>query len=68
MLCLSINELARSTGIGSVNIKRYEAVDGITKSRKGHLLLLRVYFDAASIEFIGNLEDRSGIQIGKPHQ
>jgi transcriptional regulator with XRE-family HTH domain len=64
----SINELANRTGIGSATIKRYEAADGIPKSRKGHLLLLRTHFEAVGIEFIGSLEDRPGIRIGKPRQ
>ena len=64
----SINELADRTGIGSATIKRYESVDGIPKSRKGLLLLLRTQFESAGIEFIGTPEDRPGIRIGKPRQ
>ena len=59
----SINELADRTGIGSATIKRYEAVNGIPKSRKGHLSLLRTHFESAGIEFIGTSDDGPGIRI-----
>lgn len=59
----SISKLANRTGIGSATIKRYEAADGIPKSRKGHLLLLRTHFESAGIEFIGTPDDGPGIRI-----
>jgi transcriptional regulator with XRE-family HTH domain len=59
----SINELADRTGIGSATIKRYEAADGIPKSRKGLLFLLRTHFESAGIEFIGTPDDGPGIRI-----
>lgn len=62
----SIKEIAESTGIGSATLKRYEASQGIPKSRKGHLQLLRTHFENAGIEFIGAPDDRPGIRIGSP--
>lgn len=62
----TVNEIAAATGIGSATLKRYEATAGIPKSRKGHLVHLREYFEAAGIEFIGSSTDRPGIRIGKP--
>lgn len=62
----SVKIVAEDTGIGSATIKRYEAAEGVPKSRKGHLQLLRAYYEAADIEFIGTPEDRPGIRIGQP--
>jgi transcriptional regulator with XRE-family HTH domain len=61
----SVRELAERTGIGSATIKRYEAVSGVPKSRKGHLNVLRVDFESAGIEFIGGPDDAPGIRIHK---
>jgi len=63
---LTIRQLAVDTGIGLATLKRYEAVDGVPKSRKGHLKTLRDFFEAAGIEFIGSPDDRPGIRIGAP--
>ena len=64
-LGVTIGQIAEETGIGSATLKRYEAASGVPKSRKGHLLTLREFFEAAGIEFIGAPEDRPGIRIGK---
>lgn len=61
----SLSQLADATGIGLATLKRYEAVTGIPKSRKGHLQLLQSHFEAAGIEFIGTPDDRPGIRIGR---
>lgn len=66
VLRLSIGQLAAATGIGSATIKRYEASKMVPKSRKGHLLLLRDFFENAGIEFIGTPDDRPGIRIHLP--
>lgn len=66
VLRLSIGQLAAATGIGAATIKRYEAAEMVPKSRKGHLSLLRDFFESAGIEFIGAPDDRPGIRIRKP--
>lgn len=65
-LGLTVQQIARETNIGSATLKRYEAISGVPKSRKGHLLTLQTFFEAAGIEFVGSPEDRPGIRIGKP--
>lgn len=67
-LGVSAAEVASCTGIGLATLKRYEAISGIPKSRKGHLNTLRSFFEAAGIEFIGTPSDRPGIRIGMPRQ
>lgn len=62
----SVAELAARTNVGTATISRYEAVCGIPKSRKGHLLTIRQCFEAAGIEFIGSPEDRPGLRIASP--
>ena len=59
----SVNTLATKTGIGTATIKRYEAAEGVPKSRKGHLETLRVCYEAAGIKFIGTPDDAPGIRI-----
>lgn len=65
-LGVPVIQVAEQTGIGSATLKRYEATSGVPKSRKGHLLTLRDFFEEAGIEFIGSPDDRPGIRIGKP--
>ena len=67
-LGLTLKALAEATEIGEATLKRYEAVEGVPKSRKGHLTTLRQFFEAAGIEFIGTPEDRPGIRIAPPGQ
>lgn len=62
-LGITTKQISEETEIGLATIKRYEASTGVPKSRKGHLLQLRTYFEAAGIEFIGTPEDRPGIRI-----
>lgn len=61
----TIKEVAENTGIGTATLKRYEGHPGVPNSRKGHLGLLKGYFESAGIEFIGTPNDRPGIRIGK---
>ena len=63
---VTIRQVAQQTGIGSATLKRYEATSGVPKSRKGHLLTLREFFEATGIEFIGSPGDRPGIRVGPP--
>jgi len=65
-LGISVAEVANFTNIGLATLKRYEAVSGVPKSRKGHLNTLRSFFESAGIEFIGTPTDRPGIRIGTP--
>jgi len=64
-LKLSVRELAERVGIGSATIVRYEASEGVPKSRKGHLDVLRSYFEQAGIEFIGTADEGPGIRLWK---
>lgn len=65
-LGLTVRQISEVTDIGSATLKRYEAQSGVPRSRKGHLVTLRVFFEAAGIEFIGFPDDRPGIRIGRP--
>lgn len=62
----SVREISVATRIGVATLKRYEASEGVPKSRKGHLQRLRAHFESAGIEFIGTPDDRPGIRIGLP--
>ena len=63
VLCWSTSELAERTGVGIATLKRYEAVTGVPKSRKGILDIIRKTFESAGIEFIGTPDDAPGIRI-----
>lgn len=63
VLCWSTSELAERTGVGIATLKRYEAVSGVPKSRKGILDIIRKTFETAGIEFIGTPDDAPGIRI-----
>lgn len=65
-LGVPVKTVSEKTGIGLATIKRYEAVVGVPKSRKGHLQSLRKYFETAGIEFIGTPDDGPGIRIRSP--
>ena len=59
----SIRQISEKTGIGTATLVRYEASNGVPLSRKGHLQILKEFFEAAGIEFIGTADDRPGIRI-----
>lgn len=46
-----------------MTIKRYEMSTGVPKSRKGHLELLKSFFEARGIEFVGAPDEGPGIRI-----
>ena len=46
-----------------MTIKRYEGSRGVPKSRKGHLELLKTFFEARGIEFVGAPDEGPGIRI-----
>ena len=58
-----MNELSLKSGVGTATIKRYEAVNGVPKSRKDNLGLLKRCFESAGIEFIGTPDGTPGILI-----
>ena len=69
-LNFSVRDLASKTGVSVSSIKRYEAAVGIPAATKGHLALLKSYFEARGIEFIGTPEDGPGIRLhraGRPN-
>lgn len=59
----SVVELSARSGVGTATIKRYEAVQGLPKSRKDNLGLLKLALEAAGIEFVGTPDDAPGIRI-----
>ena len=65
-LNMSASVVAAETGIGVATLRRYELSQGVPKSRKGHLALLREYFEAQGIEFIGTPDDGPGIRLRRP--
>ena len=62
-LGLSIRELSLSTGISMSSLKRYELAAMIPTATKGHLQLLKAFFEARGIEFVGAPEEGPGIRI-----
>jgi len=62
-ISLSNLEIAQATGIGIATLRRYEASSGVPKSRKGHLELLKTFFEARGIEFVGAPDEGPGIRI-----
>lgn len=59
----SVAELAEVTGIGTATINRYEAAEGVPRSRKGHLATLRHIFESKGVRFVGTPEDGPGIRV-----
>ena len=59
----SVQDLAQRTGVGTATIVRYEAEDGVPRSRKGHLATLQATLEAAGIEFIMAPDGAPGIVI-----
>ena len=59
----SVQQLSDVTGLATMTIIRYEASSGVPKSRKGHLELLKSFFEAGGIEFVGAPDEGPGIRI-----
>ena len=59
----SVQQLSDVTGLATMTIKRYEGSRGVPKSRKGHLELLKKFFEARGIEFVGAPDEGPGIRI-----
>ena len=66
ILGFSVSFVAKCTAIGTATLKRYEAVTGVPRSRKGHLQALSMFYEQAGIEFIGTPDDGPGIRLRKP--
>lgn len=59
----SVVDLSLESGVSTATIKRYEAAEGVPKTRKGNLRALLKAFQTAGIEFIGTPESAPGIRI-----
>lgn len=59
----SVQQLSDVTGLATMTIKRYESSRGVPKSRKGHLELLKTFFESRGIEFVGAPDEGPGIRI-----
>jgi transcriptional regulator with XRE-family HTH domain len=62
----SVQSLAERSGVSIQTIKRFEATDGIPRSRSATLLSLKSALEAAGIEFVGAPNDRPGIRFSLP--
>jgi hypothetical protein len=51
-----------------MTIKRYEIAKGVPKSRKGHLELLKAFFEGRGIEFVGAPGEGPGIRVWGAHK
>jgi transcriptional regulator with XRE-family HTH domain len=67
-LNLSVKEISDLTEIGVATIKRYEIAEGVPKSRKGHLELLKAFFEGRGIEFVGAPGEGPGIRVWGAHK
>jgi len=45
------------------SLKRYELADAVPSTTKGHLALLKSFFEARGIEFVGAPDEGPGIRI-----
>jgi len=45
------------------SLKRYELADAVPSTTKGHLQLLKTFFEARGIEFVGAPDEGAGIRI-----
>jgi transcriptional regulator with XRE-family HTH domain len=59
-------DLAEKAGVTSRTIKRFEATDGVPRSRSATLLSVKSALEVAGIEFIGSPNDRPGIRFSLP--
>jgi len=59
----SVQELADRAGISIQTIKRFEANNGVPRSRSATLIDIKDAFEAAGVEFVGSPNDRPGIRI-----
>lgn len=58
----SVKQLAEKAGVSIQTIKRFEAAEGVPRSRTQTLLEIRAALEAGGIEFIGTPEDGPGIR------
>jgi len=62
-LAWSLERLAEQSGVSTRTLIRYEALDGVPRSRSGNLETIIETLEAAGIEFIGSPDDAPGIRI-----
>jgi len=67
-LKLSIEDLARLSGVSSRTIKRMEAEEGIPSSTKLNLHTIMSTLEVGGIEFIGTPEEGPGIRLWQEHR
>jgi transcriptional regulator with XRE-family HTH domain len=58
----SVQQLAEKAGVSIQTIKRFEAAEGVPRSRTQTLLDIKAALEAGGIEFIGTPEDGPGIR------
>jgi transcriptional regulator with XRE-family HTH domain len=58
----SVQQLAEKAGVSIQTIKRFEAAEGVPRSRTQTLLEIKAALETAGIEFIGTPEDGPGIR------
>jgi transcriptional regulator with XRE-family HTH domain len=58
----SVHQLAERAGVSIQTIKRFEATEGVPRSRTQTLLEIKAALETAGIEFIGTPEDGPGIR------
>jgi transcriptional regulator with XRE-family HTH domain len=59
----SVQQLADKAGVSIQTIKRFEAVEGVPRSRTQTLLEIKAALEAGGIKFIGTPTDRPGIRL-----
>jgi transcriptional regulator with XRE-family HTH domain len=64
-LKLSIDDLARLSGVSSRTIKRMEAEEGIPSSTRPNMHAIVSTLETAGIEFIGTPDEGPGIRLWK---
>jgi transcriptional regulator with XRE-family HTH domain len=63
----SVQQLAEKAGVSIQTIKRFEAAEGVPRSRTQTLLEIKGALEAGGIEFIGAPEDGPGIRARIRH-
>lgn len=64
----SVQRLADETGLGTATIVRYEQSEGVPRSRKDGVELIKSALETAGIEFVGTPDDGPGIRIHSGRQ
>jgi transcriptional regulator with XRE-family HTH domain len=59
----SVRDLATRSEVSASTINRAEASNAMPATTRANLQLLRTTFEAAGIEFVGDVEDAPGIRF-----